>query len=356
MMSAAGPQKIDEVAIVMRDVSSLKPYERNPRKNDAAVDRMIASIQEFGFKIPVLAKSDGSVIDGHLRLKAAEKLRLMTVPVILCDDWTEAQVKAFRLIVNRSVTWADWDEELLKLELADLKSFDYSLELTGFDPDEIATLLSPAEILGLTDEDAAPEAPPDPITQPGDLWVLGNHRLLCGDSTSISDVQRLMEDELADLIFTDPPYNVAYSGRGEVNQLGTIQNDNLTDDEFDAFIAQVFSCCSMMMRDLAPIYVAHPDSKSAPPPSSGSSRRQEWGGRIIGRSTSQSCTGGNEAKARTTSSTTDQKQRSGKSHAMPRSAIRTQRRSPWRWPRKPFATAADPATLCSICSVDRVRR
>src|SRR5688500_3483184 len=127
----------DDLVIVVRPVSSLVPYARNPRKNDAVVDRMCASIREFGFKIPVLAKSDGTVIDGHLRLKAAAKLGITEVPVILCDDWSEAQVKAFRLLVNRSVTWADWDENLLRLEIADLKAFDYNLNLTGFDPNEL---------------------------------------------------------------------------------------------------------------------------------------------------------------------------------------------------------------------------
>jgi ParB-like chromosome segregation protein Spo0J len=112
-------------------------YARNPRKNDAVVDRMCSSIREFGFKVPVLARSSGEVVDGHLRLKAAKKLGITEVPVILCDEWTDAQVKAFRLMVNRSVAWADWDEELLALELADLNEVDFDLSLTGFDDPEI---------------------------------------------------------------------------------------------------------------------------------------------------------------------------------------------------------------------------
>src|SRR5580765_7736951 len=111
-------------------------YARNPRKNDGAVERMCGSIREFGFKIPVLARSDGEVVDGHLRLKAARKLGITEVPVILCDEWTQAQVRAFRLMVNRSVTWADWDEELLALELQELNAADYDLEFTGFNPKE----------------------------------------------------------------------------------------------------------------------------------------------------------------------------------------------------------------------------
>src|SRR5512133_2021952 len=123
-------------------IDKLVLYSRNPRKNDAAVDRMCGSIREFGFKIPVLARSDGEVVDGHLRLKAARKLGITEVPVILCDEWTPAQVKAFRLMVNRSVTWADWDEELLALELQELNAEDFDLSLTGLDQREIDDLLA----------------------------------------------------------------------------------------------------------------------------------------------------------------------------------------------------------------------
>src|SRR2546421_3222178 len=150
-------------------------YARNPRKNDGAVDRMCSSMREFGFKIPVLARSDGEVVDGHLRLKAARKLAITEVPVILCDEWTPAQVKAFRLMVNRSVTWADWDEELLASELQDIQASDFDLSLTGFDPGEIDGLLA------LDDEEKANSAPPlpaIPVSQSGDIWLLGPHRVL----------------------------------------------------------------------------------------------------------------------------------------------------------------------------------
>src|ERR1700752_4811015 len=134
-------------------IEQLVFYARNPRRNDAAVIRMCASIREFGFKIPVLARSDGEVIDGHLRLKAARKLNITEVPVILCDEWTPAQVKAFRLMVNRSVTWADWDEELLALELQELNAADFDLDLTDFNPKEIDDLLA------LPDEEKLNETP-----------------------------------------------------------------------------------------------------------------------------------------------------------------------------------------------------
>src|SRR6202167_4596031 len=123
-------------------IEKLVFYVRNPRKNDSAVDRMCASIREFGFKIPVLARSDGEVIDGHLRLKAARKLGIREIPVLLCDEWSPAQVKAFRLMVNRSVAWASWDEELLAIELQEIQEVDFDLSLTGFDPSEIDGLLA----------------------------------------------------------------------------------------------------------------------------------------------------------------------------------------------------------------------
>jgi DNA modification methylase len=167
---------------------------------------MAASIREFGFKIPVLARSDGEVVDGHLRLKAAKKLGLTQVPVILCDEWTPAQVKAFRLMVNRSVTWAEWDEDLLSLELLELKGLDFDLGLTGFDGRELDALLRDPK----ADEDAdqVPPLPEVAVTQPGDLWLLGPHRVLCGDSTNEQAVGRLLGAHKPTLMVTDPPYGI----------------------------------------------------------------------------------------------------------------------------------------------------
>jgi DNA modification methylase len=193
-------------------IDRLVLYARNPRKNDSAVDRMCSSIREFGFKIPVLARSDGTVVDGHLRLKAARKLSSWpggdtnSIPVILCDEWTDAQVKAFRLLVNRSVTWAAWDDELLALELQELNEADFDLSLTGFDPKEIDDLLLAPE-----DDDAAnavPPVPENPVSRPGDLWLCGKHRVLSGDSTSAEAVARLLSDRKPLLMVTDPPYGI----------------------------------------------------------------------------------------------------------------------------------------------------
>lgn len=185
-------------------IDKLVFYARNPRKNDAAVDRMCGSISEFGFKIPCLVRSDGEVIDGHLRLKAARKMGIADIPVILCDEWTPAQVKAFRLMVNRSAAWAEWDEELLAIELMDLKTSDYDLSLTGFDTKEIeAFTLNDAP-----DQDAVPPVPANPVTFVGDLWQCGSHRVLCGDATDPTAVARLVGERAPFLLVTDPPYGI----------------------------------------------------------------------------------------------------------------------------------------------------
>jgi ParB-like chromosome segregation protein Spo0J len=171
MLSQAATAQTREVQIW--PIDRLVFYARNPRKNDAAVDRMCSSIREFGFKIPVLVRSDGEVVDGHLRLKAARRLGswpggdTTAIPVILCDEWSPAQVKAFRLMVNRSVAWAEWDDELLSLELQELAAADFDLSLTGFDPRELEDLLT----LPDHDEqaDVAPPLPDNPVSRPGDL-------------------------------------------------------------------------------------------------------------------------------------------------------------------------------------------
>lgn len=187
---------------------SLIEYVRNPRKNDAVVDRMVSCIKEFGFRIPIVAKSDGSVVDGHLRLKAAKKLGLKEVPIVIADDLSEAQIKAFRLIANQSANWAEWDEELLKLEFEELKDLNFDLNLTGFDLGEVDRLLS--EDKEIQEDDFKEEVSQNEpiISQAGDLWLLVEHRLLCGNSIIKTDVEKLMDGRVADMVFTDPPYNL----------------------------------------------------------------------------------------------------------------------------------------------------
>ena len=196
-------------------VARLIPYARNPRKNDHAVEQMAGAIREFGFRIPIVARSTGEVVDGHLRLKAAYHLGLETVPVVRADDLTKAQIKAFRLLANRSATWADFDEDLLRLELEELQLDNFDLALTGFDADEVERLLAAGaagdgeadrEQADSNAADAIPEAPATPVSRPGDLWQLGHHRLICGDAADPAVIAALMPGEQAQLLVTSPPY------------------------------------------------------------------------------------------------------------------------------------------------------
>jgi DNA modification methylase len=196
------------VQIQLWPIDRFVPYIRHLRRNAAAVDRMCASIREFGFKVPCLVRGDGEVVDGDLRLKAARKLGLTEVPVILCDEWTLTQVKAFRLLVNRSAVWADWDKELLAVEFQELSEAYSDLSLTGFDPREIDDLL----LLPNEDqrENAAPPLSSNPVSRPGDLWLCGRppHRILCADATSPDAVAHLLGKHKPILMVTDPPYGI----------------------------------------------------------------------------------------------------------------------------------------------------
>ncbi len=222
-------------------------------------------------KIPVLAKSTGDVIDGHLRLKAALKLGITEVPVIVVDSWTDGQVKAFRLLVNRSASWAAWDNELVALELADLKEFQFDTSMIGFSPKELREFDAalPAKT-GLTDEDAAAPVPVDPVTQPGDLWILGRHRLLCGDSTKPDDVARLMNGEKAALMATDPPYLVGYQGGNHPQSWANKPDvkDKHWDDYQDPDMASGFfrlflSVALPFLQEHAAIYQWHASSRQS---------------------------------------------------------------------------------------------
>jgi DNA modification methylase len=216
-------------------------YARNPRKNDHAVDRVASAIREFGFKVPIVARSDGTLVDGHLRLKAAKKLGMDTVPVLLADDLTDAQVKAFRISVNRMAELAEWDDELLRVEFEELDAMGFDLELTGFGEDDLASMFPPEPTEGLTDEDAVPEVPEQPVTVEGDVWLLGRHRLMCGDSTSIDAVERLMDGRKADMVFTDPPYGVEFQSNMRTK---SAKFDVLKNDDTFLDIAPIIEACS----------------------------------------------------------------------------------------------------------------
>lgn len=235
-------------------IERLIPYEHNPRKNDHVVGKMVEAIRTFGFRIPVLAKSDGELIDGHLRVKAALVAGLQTIPVIPADDMTPDQVRAFRILVNRSATWADWDEDLLLHELQALVQADFNIEFTGFDQRELDAMLMRMEKAD-KDPDAVPPTPESPIVQIGEIWLLGRHRLMCGDSRSLLAMHLLMRTDLADMIWTDPPYNVDYAGKA-----GKIKNDKMTAAQFDDFLLSVHKTMIDSLKAGGGVYVAHSEA------------------------------------------------------------------------------------------------
>ena len=223
-------------------IEALIPYARNSRTHDdAQVAQIASSIREFGFTNPVLIDGDGGVIAGHGRIMAARKLSLQEVPCIRLGHLTDAQKRAYVIADNKLALNAGWDNEMLALEFAELADMGFDLDLTGFNADEIEAL-KPVEIEpGLTDEDEVPEAPVEPVTKPGDVWVMGKHRLMCGDSTSIDAVESLLDGRKAQMVHTDPPYGVEYQSnwRTESAKFDMLKND-------DAFldIAPVIDACS----------------------------------------------------------------------------------------------------------------
>lgn len=224
-------------------VGKLLPYIRNARTHsEEQVAQIAASIVEFGFTAPILAGSDGMIVAGHGRLLAARKLGLASVPVVVLDHLSPTQRRALVIADNKIAENAGWDEELLRVELAALQEDDFDLALTGFDADELLEIMAGEETTteGQTDEDAAPEVPETPVSMPGDIWILGKHRLLCGDSTDAACFTLLMSGEKADMVFTDPPYNVDYANSAKDKLRGTnrpIMNDNLGDGFYDFLLA-----------------------------------------------------------------------------------------------------------------------
>ena len=219
-------------------VSELIPYVKNSRTHsDEQVAQIAASIKEFGWTNPILIDGENGIIAGHGRLMAARKLGHIKVPTIELKDLTETQKKAYIIADNRLALNAGWDNEMLTIELNDLMADGFALEILGFDPKELNALLEPEVVEGLTDEDAVPEAPEEPKTKPGDIYQLGRHRLMCGDSTSMESVDKLMDGNNVDMVFTDPPYNVAFNGRSGKHDV--IKNDDLSEAEFSNFITEV---------------------------------------------------------------------------------------------------------------------
>ncbi|HEX8913559.1 MAG TPA: DNA modification methylase [Humisphaera sp.] len=221
--------------VQLRPIDEIRPYTGNPMANDAAVDAVARSLTEFGWRQPVVVAKDGVVVVGHTRLKAAKKLGMTHVPVHVAADLTPAQARAYRIADNQTATLADWDDDLLAAELAGLQQTDVDLAVLGFDPAELARLAGTVDE-GQADPDEVPEPPADPVTKPGDLWVLGDHRLLCGDATNAADVAKVLGGAVPFLMVCDPPYGVDYqpswrnaAGISDTARTGVVANDDRVD-------------------------------------------------------------------------------------------------------------------------------
>ena len=239
------------------DINKLIPYVNNARTHNAQqINKLRSSLREFGFINPVIIDRDFNVIAGHGRIMAAKEEGINEVPCVFVDYLTEAQKKAYILADNRMAMDAGWDEELLKVEIEALQAEDFDLSLTGFDESELAGFFDTADDAKDDDFDVDAELEKPPVTKNGDLWLLGNHRLLCGDSTKEESYTLLTNGKKANLVVTDPPYNVNYQGAA-----GKIKNDNLENDKFYQFLFDAFTCMEKTMADDASIYVFHADTE-----------------------------------------------------------------------------------------------
>lgn len=251
--------------IIYKKVNDLIPYINNSRTHsEEQVNQIVASINEFGFTNPLLIDEKDNIIAGHGRLLASKKLKMEEVPCIVLSGLTEAQKKAYIIADNKMALNAGWNEELLKLELENLKELDFDLELTGFNVDELDDILGNNEEETEIVEDEVPEVPEEPKAKLGDIYQLGNHRLMCGDSTNPDDVDRLMQDEIADLIFTDPPYGVSYKGTNNPNgrEWEIIKNDKLRGDELFLFLLEAFKNIKRKLKVGGAYYIWYANSNS----------------------------------------------------------------------------------------------
>lgn len=243
-------------------ISQLVPYARNSRTHsETQVAQIAASIREFGFTNPVLIDANGGVIAGHGRILGATRVGMARVPCLRLGHLTDAQKRAYVIADNKLALNAGWDEALLAAELRDLAEMDYDLGLTGFADDEIKVLLAELDAAptGATDPDAAPPLPAVPVSRPGDVWILGRHRVMCGSSTDSTSWARLMGDDRADICVTDPPYNVAYEGKTK-DKL-KIENDAMSASDFRQFLLDFYVAVFAVMKTGAPIYVYHADTE-----------------------------------------------------------------------------------------------
>jgi site-specific DNA-methyltransferase (adenine-specific) len=241
-------------------IDKLIPYARNARTHsDEQVSQLAASIKEWGWTTPVLVDEQGGIIAGHGRTLAAQKLKMAEVPVMVAKGWSDAKKRAYVLADNKLAMNAGWDNEMLALELGEIGELGFDLDMTGFTAEEIEALTPEQIEPGLTDEDAVPEVPEQPVTVLGDVWLLGKHRLMCGDSTNVDAVSKLTNGGGVDMLLTDPPYNVAYEG-GTKEKL-TIQNDSMGNDQFRQFLRDAFVTADTVMKKGAVFYIWHADSE-----------------------------------------------------------------------------------------------
>jgi DNA modification methylase len=249
--------------IIQISLEELIPYVNNSRTHsDEQVAQIAASIKEFGWTNPILVDGQKGIIAGHGRLLAARKLKMTHVPVIELEYLTPTQKKALIIADNKLAMNAGWDNELLTIELNDLMADGFALDILGFDVNELAALMQPEIVEGLTDEDAVPEVPEDPVTKPGDIYQLGNHKLMCGDSTSIDAVETLLENQKADLLFTDPPYGVAYEGGHNQKKRKGIIADTLEGDDLTGLFYGALITAVPNTKDGAAFYVWYASGKS----------------------------------------------------------------------------------------------
>lgn len=245
--------------VVEMRVAELKPYERNPRRNDKAVEAVAESIRKFGFLVPLVVGGNGEIAAGHTRYKAALRLGMASVPCVMAENLTPAQLRAFRIADNKVAELAEWDDGLLAEELLALPDFGW--EGLGFTGDELAGLLSGADGgSGQTDEDAVPEPPERPVSRLGARYRMGSHILMCGDSTRAEDISRLMGGAVADLVVTDPPYNVDY--KGGTKDCLKIRNDSMEDDAFREFLTAAFKAADSALKPGGAFYIWHANSEA----------------------------------------------------------------------------------------------
>ena len=249
--------------ILNLEIKNILPYQTNPRKNDEAVNVVAKSLEEFGFQQPLVLDANNIIVVGHTRFRAAKQLGLETVPCVIADHLSSEQINAYRIMDNKSAEYASWHDGLLVQEMTSLLESNYDLELTGFSNIELKDMGLDVN-LGFVDEgfiedDDVPDLPDEPVTKQGDVWILGNHRLVCGDSTDPLILNDLMGSQKADLVLTDPPYNVAYVGKTK-DQL-KIKNDSLNDQQFRKFLKDAFAVIDKKLKEGASFYIWHADSE-----------------------------------------------------------------------------------------------